>query len=152
MVFVRDEGATFDAPIDFVWKYMDDGETHDAAHKTSRNPKFEKFSDITFLYSCERLLQGKWAPDTMRMTMLPPLGTAIEFLEGVLEGSKVVYIYSPQGDKTRIDAYGEFTSKTLPPGEVETVAREFLNSEFDADAPALRAAYLKAKGKAGKSP
>lgn len=150
MVFVRDEGATFDAPLDFVWKYLGDGDVHDAAHTTSRNPGFEKFSEITFIYSCERLLRGKWSPDKMRMTMFPPVGVGIEFLEGVLAGSKVIYIYSPKGEKTGIDAYGEFTSKTLAPGEVEAVAREFLDNEFRDDAPSVRAAYLKERGAAGK--
>ena len=150
MVYIKDEGSTFDAPIDFVWKYLNDGDVHDAVHKTARNPKFEKVSDITFIYSSERLLRGEWAPDKMRLTMLPPVGIALEFLEGVLAGSKFVYIYSPNGEKTGIDVYGEFTSKQVPPGKVESVAREFLESEYRDDAPAIRAAYLAHKNRAKK--
>ena len=145
MVFVRDEGSVFDAPIDFVWKYIFGGESHDSAHKTTRNPKFEKVSDITIIYASERLLRGKWAPDRMRISMFPPISVVTEWLEGVLAGSKLVYVYTPQGNKTRIDVYGEFTSKTLPPGEVEAAAREFLATEYDADAPAIRAAAAKGK-------
>ena len=145
MVFVKDEGSEFDAPIDHVWKYLDDGDAHDAAHTTSRNPNFEKVSDITFTYSSERYLRGKWAPDKIRMTMLPPVAVAIEWLDGVLTGSKLVYVYKPKGEKTGIDVYGEFVSKTLPPSEVEATAREFLESEFRDDAPAVRARYLKTK-------
>jgi hypothetical protein len=148
MVFVKDEGSTFDAPIDVVWKYIYGGPDHDAAHKTTRNPKFEKVSDITFIYGSERLLRGKWAPDRMRITMAPPISVVTEWLEGVLAGSKMVYVYSPQGAKTRIDVYGEFTSKTLPESEIEAAAREFLEMEFDADAPAVRAYAAKAKEKA----
>jgi hypothetical protein len=146
MVYLKDEGSTFDAPIDVVWEYIFGGEGHDSAHKTTRNPKFEKVSDITILYGSERYLRGKWAPDRMRISMFPPISVVTEWLEGVLAGSKLVYVYSPQGDKTRIDVYGEFTSKTLPPNEVEAAAREFLDSEFSADAPAVRAHALKAKG------
>ncbi|MGH9920241.1 MAG: hypothetical protein ACRD6W_15410 [Nitrososphaerales archaeon] len=145
MVFVKDEGSVFDAPIDFVWKYIFGGESHDSAHKTTRNPKFEKVSDITFIYGSERLLRGKWAPDRMRISMFPPISVVSEWLEGVLEGSKVVYVYTPQGNKTRIDVYGEFTSKTLSPSEVEAVAREFLENEYRDDAPTIRAAASKAK-------
>jgi len=145
MVFVKDEGSVFDAPIDFVWKYIYGGEAHDSAHKTTRNPKFEKYSDITIIYGSERYLRGKWAPDRMRISMFPPVSVVTEWLEGVLAGSKLTYVYSPQGDKTRIDAYGEFTSKTLPAAEVEAAAREFLDSEFRDDGPAIREAYLKEK-------
>ncbi len=145
MVYIKDEGSEFDAPIDDVWKYLDDGDAHDAAHKTSRNPKFEKVSDITFIYSSERYLRGKWTPDSIRMTMLPPVAVAIEWLDGLLTGSKLVYVYKPKGEKTGIDVYGEFVSKTLPPTEVEATAREFLESEFRDDAPAVRARYLKVK-------
>ena len=146
MVYVKDEGSVFDAPIDFVWEYIFGGDTHDSVHKTTRNPKFEKVSDITIIYGSERLLRGKWAPDRMRISMFPPISVVSEWLEGVLAGSKMVYLYSPAGDKTRIDVYGEFTSKTLPPDEVEAVAREFLETEFRDDAPAVRAEFLKKKG------
>ncbi|MCI4330471.1 MAG: hypothetical protein L3K19_01300 [Thermoplasmata archaeon] len=151
MVYLKDEGSTFDAPIDVVWKYVFGGEGHDGAHKTTRNPKFEKVSEITFIYGSERLLRGKWAPDRMRISMFPPVSVVTEWLEGVLAGSKLVYVYSPHGDKTRIDVYGEFTSMTLPTSEVEAAARDFLQSEYDADAPAIRAFLSKEKGTARKS-
>lgn len=143
MVFLKDEGSYFDAPIDVVWKYIFGGLDHDSAHKTTRNPKFEKVSDITIIYGSERYLRGQWAPDRMRISMFPPVSVVTEWLEGVLAGSKLVYLYTPEGKRTRIDVFGEFTSKTLPPGEVEAAAREFLEAEFDADAPKLRGQALK---------
>jgi hypothetical protein len=145
VVYLKDEGSIFEAPIDVVWKYIFGGEGHDSAHKTTRNPKFEKVSEITILYGSERFLRGKWAPDRMRISMFPPISVVTEWLDGVLAGSKFVYVYSPHGDKTRIDVYGEFTSKTLSPQEVEEAAREFLDSEFRDDAPAVRAMALKSK-------
>ncbi|HZY70517.1 MAG TPA: hypothetical protein VFF67_06020 [Thermoplasmata archaeon] len=145
MVFVRDEGSTFDAPIDHVWKYIFDGAVHDAVHKTARNSSFEKVSEITFIYSSERLLRGTWAPDKMRISMFQPVSVVTEWLDGVLAGSKVVYLYAPQGERTRIDAYGEFTSKVLGAEEVEATAREFLDTEFEADAPVIRSQYRKAR-------
>ena len=114
MVYLKDEGSEFEAPIDFVWKYIFGGLNHDSSHKTTRNPKFKKVSDITIEYGSERHLRGKWAPDRLRISMVPPVTVVTEWLEGALEGSKFVYVYSPRGNKTRIDVYGEFTSKTLP--------------------------------------
>jgi len=145
MVYLKDEGSYFEAPIDFVWKYIFSNELHDAAHKTTRDPEFGKVSDVTFLYGSERYLQGKWAPDQLRISMFPPVSVVTEWIEGVLAGSKLVYVYSPHGGRTRIDVYGEVNSKTLPPEAIEGAVREFLESEFAADEPAIRAAYLKEK-------
>jgi len=145
MVYLVDEGSEFDAPIDFVWKYIFGGDAHDGAHTTTRNPKFKKVSDITIEYSSERLLRGKWAPDRMRISMVPPISVVTEWLDGALAGSTFTYVYRPNGEKTRIDVYGEFVSKTLPASEVEAAAREFLESEFDADAPAIKMEYQKQK-------
>lgn len=145
MVYLKDEGSEFDAPIDVVWKYIFGGGAHDSAHKTTRNPKFKKVSDITIEYASDRYLRGKWAPDRMRISMFPPVSVVTEWLEGVLAGSTLSYVYTPDGDKTRIDVYGEFTSKSLPVNEVEAAAREFLDAEFEADAPAIKAEHLKSK-------
>ena len=148
MVYIQDEGSEFEAPIDFVWTYIFGGEAHDSAHTTTRNPKFKKISDITIEYASERLLRGKWAPDRMRISMFPPVSVVTESLEGALAGSKLVYVYAPHGAKTRIDVYGEFTSKTLPASEVEAAAREFLEAEYAADAPAIKREFQKSQGAA----
>ncbi len=145
MVYLTDEGSEFDAPIDFVWKYIFGGGAHDASHKTTRNPKFKKVSDITIEYASERYLRGKWAPDRLRISMFPPVSVVTEWLEGALAGSKLVYLYTPRGEKTGIDVYGEFTSPTLAPAEVEAAAREFLDHEFRDDAPVVRTEYEKSK-------
>jgi hypothetical protein len=139
MVFVKDEGSTFDAPINLVWKYILSGDAHDAQHKSTRNPQFEKVSDITIIYSAERNFRGEWARERMRISMFPPVSVVSELLDGPLEGSTMVYLYSPKGKKTKIDVYGEFKSKTLAEKEIESVARQFLESEFRDDAPAVRA-------------
>jgi hypothetical protein len=152
MVFVKDEGSLFEAPIEFVWEYIYGGEGHDAAHQTTRNSKFSKVSEVTFVYGSERLLRGKWLPDQLRISMFPPVSVATEWMEGPLAGSKFVYVYSPHGEKTRIDVYGEFVSKTLAPGEIEATAREFLDSEYADDAPAIRAGYLKSRSSTAKPP
>jgi hypothetical protein len=139
MVFVRDEGGVFDAPVNKVWEYIFSGEDHDASHKTTRNPKFAKVSEITILYSADRNFRGKWAPHQLRITMVPPVSVTTEWLDGVLKGSKVTYVYSPKGDRTQVDAYGEFTSDTLGADEVEAAAREWLAAEFNEDEAAVRA-------------
>ena len=35
MVFVRDEGSVFEAPIDVVWEFVGSGDAHSIAHRHS---------------------------------------------------------------------------------------------------------------------
>jgi hypothetical protein len=153
MVFVEDAGSVFEAPIDVVWEYIFGGGAHDQQHPTTRNAKIESVSEVTLLYNAERMFRGKWGPDKLRISMFRPVSVVTEWLAGPFEGSKLVYLYTPVGSKTRIDVYGEFTSKTLPESEVEAAAREWLRGEFNDDAPAVRAlAETKKKAKAKPKP
>lgn len=90
MVYLKDEGSEFESPIDSAWKYIFGGEAHDGAHTTTRKPTFKRVSDITIEHGTERLLRGKWAPDLMRITLVPPVSVTTEWLEGALAGSKFV--------------------------------------------------------------
>ncbi len=139
MVHVRDEGATFEAPVDVVWQYLDSGPTHGAAHKLIRNRTAQPAGENAILATMERNWNGEWVKVVSRMTRLPPLGLVQEFLEGPFAGSKAVLVYSPQGQKTRVDVYGEFTSPTIPPNDVEKAALKWLAQSYDEDAPAVKA-------------
>ncbi len=139
MVHVRDEGATFDAPVDVVWQYMNSGPTHGEAHKTVRNRTTQPAGENAMIATMERSWNGHWIKVVSRMSLLKPLGIVQEFLEGPFAGSKAVMVYSPQGKKTRVDVYGEFTSPTIPEKDVEKAALKWLAQSYDEDAPAVRA-------------
>lgn len=139
MVHVRDEGATFDAPVEVVWEYLNSGPTHGQAHKLIRNRTAQPVGENAMIATMERNWNGQWVKVVSRMTRLPPLGLVQEFLEGPLAGSKAVLVYSPQGKKTRVDVYGEFTSPTIPEKDVKQAALQWLAESFDEDAPAVRA-------------
>lgn len=138
MVHVRDEGATFDAPVAVVWEYLNSGPTHVEAHKLIRNRTSQPAGENAIIASMERNWNGEWVKVVSRMTRLPPLGIVQEFLEGPLAGSKAVLVYTPQGRKTRVDVYGEFTSPTIPEKDVEKAALKWLSESYDEDAPAIR--------------
>ena len=138
MVYVQDEGSRFDAPLEVVWEYLSAGEAHDRAHRSTRNPKFEPISHSSFTYSAERHVGDDWIPETTRFTVLQPLGIAAEMLDGLLAGSKMVYVYKPKGRQTEIDVYGDFHSKMVPPAVLERTVLQFLASEYEEDEPALR--------------
>jgi hypothetical protein len=140
MVFVRDEGSEFDAPIGVVWEYIFGGEGHDASHLTTRGGKMKPLFRGPFVlqYKAERKYGSRWVPETMRITFFPPVATVQELLDGPLAGSTWTYVYSPRGRKTRIDAVGEFRSKKYSDAELRRVAVRFLANEFDEDAPHVR--------------
>ena len=141
MVFVRDEGAVFDAPIDVVWRYIFGGGEHDRAHRTTRGGKFKLAlkEPMVLLYTAERKYGSTWKRETMRISFFPPLASVQELLDGPLGGSKWTYVYVPKGRRTQVDAYGEFTSRKIPKRSLRKAALEFLENEFREDAPGVRA-------------
>ncbi|MDG6994739.1 MAG: hypothetical protein JRN52_02355 [Nitrososphaerota archaeon] len=138
MVFIEDRGSIFAAPLEIVWKYLFDGEAHDAVHKSTRNPSFKPVSKTSFIYCAERNFNGNWIAESQRLSVFPPLGMSTEWLEGPFAGSKMFYLYSPKGNKTQIDVFGDFTSKTIPDSDLEQSVNKFLEREFNDDAPAIR--------------
>jgi hypothetical protein len=141
MVFVADEGAIFDAPLDVVWEYIFGGEGHDAAHKTTRGGTMKGLNKDPFVlrYHAERRYGTRWVPETMRITFFPPVATVQELLDGPMAGSKWTYVYSPRGGRTQVDVYGEFRSKRLSAARLKRQALAFLANEFDEDVPGVRA-------------
>jgi hypothetical protein len=141
MVYIRDEGAYFDAPIGVVWKYIFGGEGHDSAHHTTRGGTMKALVQEPFVlrYRAERKYGRRWIRETMRITFFPPLATMSEMLDGPMAGSKWTYVYAPSGRRTRVDVYGEFTSKKIPSSKLKRFALDFLANEYREDAPHVRA-------------
>ena len=138
MVHLRDEGAYFDGSIQSVWRYVNSGEAHSEAHKSTRNWTVKPVGDITNLVTMERNWKGTWVKVVNRVTVLPPLGTLMEVLEGPFAGTKAFTVYTPEGDRTRVDVYGEFISPSIPPAEVKDAALAWLTESYDEDARAIR--------------
>ncbi|HEV2429654.1 MAG TPA: hypothetical protein VGV64_07430 [Thermoplasmata archaeon] len=138
MVHVRDEGSHFDVPIDRLWKFLQDPEAHGGSHRSTRNQSMKPLSDTSMILSMEQKMNGNWVKVSNRITVLPPLGLAIEVLEGPMAGSKIVNVYTPKGEKTGIDVYGEFVSKQVPEHQLEGMARGFLAEVFEEDAATLK--------------
>jgi hypothetical protein len=138
MVHIKDEGSQFDGSIELVWKYLQAPEEHNRNHK-SRNFKAKPISESTTEASWEANVGGSWVSMRMRMTPLPPVGVAIEVMEGPMAGSKFFNIYTPMGGKTGISVVGEFASKTIPPAQLEPAVRGFLEQVYNEDNAAIRA-------------
>jgi len=138
MVHIKDEGSTFDAPIEVIWKYLQAPEEHTRTHK-NRNFKSKPISENVMELAWEANMGGNWVPMKTRITALPPVGVAIEMLEGPMGGSKFFNIYTPMGGKTGITVIGDFTSKMIPPAQLEPSVRGFLEQVYNEDAAALKA-------------
>jgi len=137
MVHIKDEGSSFDAPVEIIWKYLQAPEDHTRTHK-NRNFTSKPVGEGSMELSWEANMAGNWVPMRTRVTPFPPLGVAVEILEGPMGGSKFFNIYTPKGAKTGITVVGEFTSKVIPAGQLEPTVRGFLEQVYNEDAAALR--------------
>ena len=138
MVRIRDEGSEFEAPLEVVWRFLGSPETHLGAHEGERNHRIEKVYENTLLARWETRVGDEWVPVTNRVTLLPPVATLIETLEGPWTGTKLVHVYSPAGPHTRVDVYGDFVMAGRDDADVERVAAEGLGAMFEMDRAAIR--------------
>jgi len=137
MVHIKDEGSHFEAPIDKIWKYLE-AEDHGPAHKSTRNQQMKPLAENSFILSQEQNMNGQWVKTANRITVFPPVAVSIEVIEGPLAGSKMINVYTPKGNKTGIDVYGEFVSKQIPAAQLEQAVRGNLEMVFNEDSAALK--------------
>ena len=137
MVFVRDEGSVYDAPLDVVWAYFGSGREHSDAHR-HREVRREAIRDRSGQYSWEQDFRGAPTRFTMRWTSFAPLGLAYDVLEGPFAGSRFFLYYIPQGGKTGVSVVGEFTSPSIPSDRLTDAVDEFFSLEFLQDREAIR--------------
>jgi hypothetical protein len=139
MVHLKDEGSHFDAPLDTVWKYLQAPDAHGPSHRTTRNQQIKPLGENSMLVTMEQNMNGTWVRVANRITVMPPLGMAIEVLEGPMAGSKMFNVYTAKGHKTGIDVYGEFVSAQVPAPQLEPMVRGFLDTIFAEDVAGIKA-------------
>ncbi len=137
MVFVRDEGSVFDAPLEVVWDFFGSGPEHSRAHR-HRNVARERLSERSGSYTWEQDFRGAPTCFDMRWTSFPPVGLGYDVVGGPFVGSTFFLYYTPQGDRTGVAVVGEFVSPTLPASEVAAAVDEFFSLEFAQDSAAIR--------------
>lgn len=139
MVFLRDEGSVFDAPLDMVWRFVSSRELHAAAHR-HRRVRRRRLPGNSGRYSWEQPFDGRSVRFTMRWTAFPPVGIAYDVLEGPFAGSRFFLYYRPKGSRTGVSVAGEFVSPTLAAEQVPAAVDRFFAKEFEQDQAGLRAA------------
>jgi len=136
MVFVRDEGSVYNAPIEEVWRFLSAGERHSDAHQ-HRNFSRKQLPGNSGEYSWEQEFEGKSERFSMRWTSFPLFGIAYEVLEGPFVGSKFFAYYRPRGNKTRVTIVGDFVSPSIGAPQLESVVLRFFAKEFEQDSAAI---------------
>jgi hypothetical protein len=136
VVFVRDEGSVYNAPLEEVWRFLSGGPAHSEAHH-HRKTERKSLPGNAGEYTWEQDFEGKPEMFTMRWTSLPPFGIAYDVLQGPFAGSKFFVYYRPRGDKTRVTIVGDFASPTIPAARVEPSVLAFFAREFEEDSAAI---------------
>jgi hypothetical protein len=132
MVYIIDQGSEFDAPVDYIWKYLS-SEQH---RHPSINTLSREASGNTVTITSERNIMGKKALVKVRNTLYPPFGFVQEHLEGPLKGSRAFQYYVPKGDKTGVCVVGDYIVQGLSNNEEDAVRRVVLEQAqivFDED-------------------
>ena len=140
MVFIADEGAQFDAPLDLVWRYADgEGGYHGPAHTGSlRKFHWRQVTKNVGVWDGERRVRGRWRRFGGAVADFRPLGTAIEDTIGATAGSKFFAIYTPLGGKTQADIYADYQSRAYSPAQLRSVVLEMHAGAFQEDVDRVR--------------
>lgn len=132
MVFILDQGSVFDAPLEKIWRLMFSRSEHN--HPSMMNFKVERSADpSTFVATWESELQGTAIPFKAKFTYFPPVGFAMDYLEGPLAGSKEFEYYTPMGDKTGITCVGDFKAVGMSDDQLRAAATYFYDKVFRED-------------------
>lgn len=139
MVYIRDEGSVFDAPIDIVWKYIQSDTDHGNSHKGRRNFKRKQINENTVQLDWEQDMEGKWIPMSNKLTFHPPVGFFVEPMAGPMAGSKFFNFYVPKGSQTEVVVVGDWNSSMIPPAQLEKAVMANLEKVYHEDAEGLKA-------------
>ena len=138
MVYILDEGAEFDAPIERIWKYLMSETEHD--HKRLKVVDAVTQGENVAIQTID-LYPGENMPairSKIKMTMYPPFGFVMEYVDGPMTGTKAFQFYIPKGNKTGVTVVGDFTAKDLDEDSVRRTALQFLEIAFNEDNENLR--------------
>ncbi len=139
MVHVRDDGV-FDAPIDKIWKYLNDDTpgVHNHAAITAAKTVEQKENAVVQEWDMRNPDGKTTRKETWKMVFNPPVGFEMESLAGVSKGTRYTNKYTPMGNKTRVEVDGEFRFQGMDEAATKKAALGFLAEVFDEDSATLR--------------
>ena len=132
MVFVKDDGV-FDAPIEKVWKYLNDTtgrHQHDAYE--IKGVREQKGNTLVLDVNTKRP-KGGWDKEVWKFIMDPPFGFEFEALEGPAKGTRQTHTYIPVGNKTKVIVTGDFRLAGMDDATTRKMTLKNLENAFDQD-------------------
>jgi len=145
MVYVRDWGSVFDAPVDVVWEFVQSDTDHGNSHKGRRKFDRKQVNENTVILSWEQDIDGQWIPMSNRLTFHAPIGFFVEPIEGPMAGSKFFNYYVPKGAQTEVVVIGDWHSKMIPEAQLEKAVMANLEKVFNEDSAAIKEFKQKTK-------
>ena len=136
MVYLHDEGV-FDAPVEKLWKYIQDPASHQHEEILSQKV-LEQKGNVLKIRAEVAGPRGK-AEELWQMRMNPPFGFELEVLDGPTKGSKNTHTYVPMGDKTKVIMVGDFHMQGVT--DPETVRKNtlaYFEKVFNEDNSAMK--------------
>jgi hypothetical protein len=139
VTYVEDRGAVYDAPLEVVWDFMNDETFHPKAHTAAvRDFEERPLSEVTTLLSYERRNGNRWQKMVCRMTTIRPAVRIQEDLDGPFAGSKTVFLYTSQGERTIVDVFGYVRSSEMSSAEIKRERRKTWANAYSEDLPFFR--------------
>jgi hypothetical protein len=138
LVFILDEGSVFDAPLEKIWRFMQQSRPEQHRHGNRTNFKIEREGNSATISFETEGPGGTKIQIKNKNTMFPPVGRSQEYLEGPLAGSKAMTYYLPMGQRTGITVVGEYVSKTLPENKIRDFVLAQAERTFNEDCENLK--------------
>jgi len=131
MVFIKDEGSVFKAPLHKVWELNSSEGKHN--HPSLKDSKVEPVSENTMILTYGVDMGGNTIRIRNRLTVFPPLGELFETLDGPMAGSKSFQYYTPRGNETAVTVVGDWKSSVMTDDQIRQAVAAFLQTVFDED-------------------
>ena len=111
MVFIKDEEGTFQAPVSKVWELVQSPQDHQ--HPSQINPQFAMDGDHPVVSFGVKMPDGKVVNNKIRMTLVAPVGFALEYSGRALCGFQIFHVLQPQREIKQVSPSWEII---LPSG------------------------------------
>jgi len=131
VVFIADEGSTFKAPLDKIWKLNATEGLHN--HPSLKNYKSQPSGEGNVIISYDVDMGGKPITIRTKLTPFPPLAVLFETLDGPLAGSKSLQYYTPKGKETGVTVVGDWKSSAMSDDQIRGAVMSFLQTVFEED-------------------
>jgi hypothetical protein len=138
MTQVKDDGV-FEAPLDKIWKFLQDSTPGIHNHKSIRAMKTINQQGSSITQEIEFLNpDGKTTrKETWRFVYNPPHGFEMESLAGMSKGTKYSHRYTAMGNRTRVEVEGDFHLQGMDDAATRQAALGFLSEVFEEDRASL---------------